>query len=198
MIFFSWASATVLSSEAERKTCLYMIWITYAFCICISFHFQTYRKALSGQVPIPDHFTIVVANLIKKLLHTDQSKRLGRTVGGTTAVMCHRWYANFDWVSKQYDCVVPNYHLHLYACLFFVPFCPSPCFSISTARQDALLEYRMDAPCLPEVKDPDHYSESEMDGDVEGFASDFLWFNFSLTSLAVTISVANERVMCAI
>jgi hypothetical protein len=57
---------------------------------------------------------------------------------------------------------------------FFVPFCPSPCFSLSTARQDALLEYRMDAPCLPEVKDPDHYSESEMDGDVDGFASDFL------------------------
>ncbi|KAL7529353.1 hypothetical protein ACHAXR_002917 [Thalassiosira sp. AJA248-18] len=60
---------------------------------------DTYRKALSGQVHIPDHFTVIVANLIKKLLHTDQSKRLGRTVGGTTAIMCHRWFANFDWVS---------------------------------------------------------------------------------------------------
>lgn len=66
------------------------------------FLFQTYRKALSGQVHIPDHFTVVVANLIKKLLHTDQSKRLGRTVGGTTAIMCHRWFANFDWVSNAY------------------------------------------------------------------------------------------------
>mmetsp|Transcript_37028 Transcript_37028/g.78179 ORF Transcript_37028/g.78179 Transcript_37028/m.78179 type:complete len:787 (-) Transcript_37028:505-2865(-) len=96
---------------------------------------DTYRKALSGQVHIPDHFTVVVANLIKKLLHTDQSKRLGRTVGGTTAIMCHRWFSNFDW--------------------------------------DALLEYRMEAPYLPEEKDPDHMG-SDMDGDVEGFASDFL------------------------
>eukprot|EP00584_Thalassiosira_punctigera_P025464 CAMPEP_0172547686 /NCGR_PEP_ID=MMETSP1067-20121228/17152_1 /TAXON_ID=265564 ORGANISM="Thalassiosira punctigera, Strain Tpunct2005C2" /NCGR_SAMPLE_ID=MMETSP1067 /ASSEMBLY_ACC=CAM_ASM_000444 /LENGTH=325 /DNA_ID=CAMNT_0013334807 /DNA_START=140 /DNA_END=1118 /DNA_ORIENTATION=+ len=97
---------------------------------------DTYRKALSGQVHVPDHFTVVVANLIKKLLHTDQSKRLGRTVGGTTAIMCHRWFANFDW--------------------------------------DALLDYRMEAPYVPEEKDPDHYDSGDMDGEVEGFASDFL------------------------
>jgi len=97
---------------------------------------DTYRKALSGHVHIPDHFTVVVANLIKKLLHTDQSKRLGRTVGGTTAIMCHRWYSNFDW--------------------------------------DALLECRLETPFTPEVKDPDDPGDSEMDGDVEGFATDFL------------------------
>ena len=68
---------------------------------------QTYRKALSGQVQIPDHFTVAVANLIRKLLHTDQSKRLGRTVGGTTAIMCYRWFANFDWVSSsQVECSI--------------------------------------------------------------------------------------------
>ena len=97
---------------------------------------DTYRKALSGNVHIPDHFSMVVASLIKKLLHTDQSKRLGRTVGGTTAIMCHRWFANFDW--------------------------------------DALLECRMDAPYLPEERDPDHYSADSMGEEVEGFASDFL------------------------
>jgi len=97
---------------------------------------DTYRKALSGQVHIPDHFTVVVANLIKKLLHTDQSKRLGRTVGSTTAIMRHRWFANFDW--------------------------------------EALLDYRMEAPYIPEEKDPDHHSSADMDGEVEGFASDFL------------------------
>jgi hypothetical protein len=32
----------------------------------------------------------------------------------------------------------------------------------------------MDTPFSPEVKDPDHYSESDLDGEVEGFASDFL------------------------
>ena len=41
-------------------------------------------------------------------------------------------------------------------------------------EQDALLEYRMEAPYIPEEKDPDEIGSSDMDGDVEGFASDFL------------------------
>jgi hypothetical protein len=42
-------------------------------------------------------------------------------------------------------------------------------------EQDALLDYRMEAPFVPEEKDPDHYSSSDMGGEeVEGFASDFL------------------------
>jgi hypothetical protein len=32
----------------------------------------------------------------------------------------------------------------------------------------------MDTPYVPEVKDPDHCGENDLDGDVEGFASDFL------------------------
>lgn len=77
---------------ASYSDSVYLIISFLALC-------QTYRKALSGHVHIPDHFSMAVANLIKKLLHTDQSKRLGRTVGGSTAVMFHRWYTNFDWVS---------------------------------------------------------------------------------------------------
>jgi hypothetical protein len=91
----------VLNAEAELSLALDVRVLSWAFFFAnLSLSsFQTYRKALSGHVNIPDHFNVVVTNLIKKLLHTDQSKRLGRTVGGTTAVMCHRWYANFDWVS---------------------------------------------------------------------------------------------------
>jgi cGMP-dependent protein kinase len=58
---------------------------------------QTYEKALSGHVFIPAHFSRSAANLIKKLLHTSQSKRLGRTVGGAITVMSHPWYSHFDW-----------------------------------------------------------------------------------------------------
>lgn len=43
-----------------------------------------------------------------------------------------------------------------------------------SALQDKLLDYRMKAPCVPEVKDPDYCDENEMDEEVEGFASDFL------------------------
>jgi protein kinase A len=46
---------------------------------------------------MPTHFSRSAANLIKKLLHTSQAKRLGRTVGGATTVMCHPWFSNFDW-----------------------------------------------------------------------------------------------------
>eukprot|EP00984_Skeletonema_dohrnii_P016794 scaffold7514_cov112-Skeletonema_dohrnii-CCMP3373.AAC.7 len=58
---------------------------------------ETYEKALSGHVHMPTHFSRSAANLIKKLLHTSQAKRLGRTVGGATTVMCHPWFSNFDW-----------------------------------------------------------------------------------------------------
>ena len=44
----------------------------------------------------------------------------------------------------------------------------------SSALQDKLLDYRMEAPCVPEVKDPDYCDENEIDEEVEGFASDFL------------------------
>ena len=81
--------------------CLFLLSILVHHLTVSVYNSQTYRKALSGQVHIPDHFTVAVANLIRKLLHTDQSKRLGRTVGGTTAIMCHRWFANFDWVSRS-------------------------------------------------------------------------------------------------
>ena len=80
--------------------------------------------------------------------------------------MCHRWFANFDWVS-----------IILFACQN-KKYIPSAEFSHhislpNSVSQDALLEYRMEAPYIPEAKDPDQQS-SDMDGDVEGFASDFL------------------------
>ena len=52
---------------------------------------------------MPEEFSRALVSIIKKLLHTSQSKRLGRTAGGATTVMCHRWFANFDWDSLM-DC----------------------------------------------------------------------------------------------
>jgi hypothetical protein len=83
---------------------------------------------------MPAHFSRSAANLIKKLLHTSQAKRLGRTVGGATSVMCHPWFSHFDW--------------------------------------DALLEYRLKPPYLPELKDPDDNS-SMVEEEQEGFATAF-------------------------
>jgi hypothetical protein len=49
----------------------------------------------------------------------------------------------------------------------------APINPIVMMDQDALLDYRMDAPHIPEVKDPNHSSTCE-DEVVEGFASNFL------------------------
>jgi len=58
---------------------------------------EVYEKILSGHVSIPGHFSKSLADIIKKLLKTYQSKRLGNTKGGTGAVMKHKWYSGFDW-----------------------------------------------------------------------------------------------------
>ncbi|KAL7514534.1 hypothetical protein ACHAXN_013333 [Cyclotella atomus] len=96
---------------------------------------ETYEMVISGRVEIPSHFSLQLGDLITKLLHTSQSKRLGRTVGGATSVMCHSWYSRFDW--------------------------------------DALMEYRMEVPYVPDVKDPDDNSNEIDEGEQEGFATAF-------------------------
>jgi len=58
---------------------------------------DVYAKILSGNVVIPPHFSRGLGDLVKKLLKTYQSKRLGRTKGGTGAIMQHNWYSGFDW-----------------------------------------------------------------------------------------------------
>lgn len=58
---------------------------------------EVYEKILSGHVSVPSHFSRGLSDLVKKLLRTYQSKRLGRTKGGTAAVMKHKWFSGFDW-----------------------------------------------------------------------------------------------------
>lgn len=58
---------------------------------------EVYEKILSGHVSIPNHFSRGLSDLVKKLLRTYQSKRLGRTKGGTAAIMKHKWFSGFDW-----------------------------------------------------------------------------------------------------
>lgn len=62
---------------------------------------EVYEKILSGHVSIPSHFSRGLSDLVKKLLKTYQSKRLGRTKGGTAAVMKHKWFSGFDWDALQ-------------------------------------------------------------------------------------------------
>lgn len=58
---------------------------------------EVYEKILSGHVSIPAHFSRGLGDLVKKLLKTYQSKRLGRTKGGASSVMKQKWFSGFDW-----------------------------------------------------------------------------------------------------
>lgn len=67
---------------------------------------EVYEKILSGHIFIPAYFSRGLSDLVKKLLKTYQSKRLGKTKGGTSAVMKHKWFSGFDWdalLEKRYN-----------------------------------------------------------------------------------------------
>lgn len=60
---------------------------------------EVYEKILSGHVSIPSQFSRGLGDLVKKLLKTYQSKRLGRIKGGASSVMKQKWFSGFDWNS---------------------------------------------------------------------------------------------------
>lgn len=62
---------------------------------------EVYEKILSGNPAMPTFFTRNLADLIKKLLRSQQAKRLGNTRGGTAAVVKHKWFNSFDWVGLE-------------------------------------------------------------------------------------------------
>ena len=58
---------------------------------------EVYEKILSGHIFIPSYFSRGLSDLVKRLLKTYQSKRLGKTKGGTSTLMKHKWFSGFDW-----------------------------------------------------------------------------------------------------
>jgi CRP-like cAMP-binding protein len=62
---------------------------------------EVYEKILSGAPVVRSFFTRNLADLLKKLLRSQQAKRLGNTRGGTASVVKHKWFTSFDWVSLE-------------------------------------------------------------------------------------------------
>lgn len=57
----------------------------------------TAKKIMSGRVSYPSKFRSTTQHLIKSLLKTDPTRRLGCMNDGIDGVMRHRFYAGFDW-----------------------------------------------------------------------------------------------------
>ena len=56
-----------------------------------------YKNILSAYINYPQEMNPVLKDLISSLCTVDQSKRLGRTKGGTEKVKEHNWFSGFPW-----------------------------------------------------------------------------------------------------
>jgi ribosomal protein S6 kinase alpha-5 len=70
---------------------------------------EVYEKILSGNPAMPSFFTRNLADLLKKLLRSQQGKRLGNTRGGTAGVVKHKWFSAFDWAALENGEMVAPY-----------------------------------------------------------------------------------------
>lgn len=70
---------------------------------------EVYEKILSGNPAMPSFFTRNLSDLLKKLLRSQQGKRLGNTRGGTAAVIKHKWFSSFDWAGLENAEMKPPY-----------------------------------------------------------------------------------------
>jgi len=58
---------------------------------------KTYAKIMHGQIAFPTHFSKNAVDLIRRLLHSKATKRLGVLKGGARLVKEHPWFKGFDW-----------------------------------------------------------------------------------------------------
>ncbi|KAI9144499.1 protein kinase, X-linked [Paraphysoderma sedebokerense] len=59
--------------------------------------FGIYEKILASKIHFPSHFSNAARDLIKRLLTSDISKRLGNLKNGANDVKFHPWFKDVDW-----------------------------------------------------------------------------------------------------
>lgn len=60
--------------------------------------FGIYEKILAGKISFLPTIDPVAKDLIKRLLTSDRSKRLGNLKNGAEDVKSHRWFRGVDWI----------------------------------------------------------------------------------------------------
>ncbi|KAG0760185.1 hypothetical protein G6F57_010428 [Rhizopus arrhizus] len=60
--------------------------------------FGIYEKILMGKVQFSAHFDLLAKDLLKRLLVSDRTKRLGNLKGGSEDVKRHKWFRGVDWI----------------------------------------------------------------------------------------------------
>lgn len=69
--------------------------------------FGIYEKILAGKIEWPRHIDPVAKDLIKKLLVSDRTKRLGNMKNGSEDIKRHRWFKGIDWQDVYYRKLKP-------------------------------------------------------------------------------------------
>ncbi|CAF2423841.1 unnamed protein product [Rotaria sp. Silwood2] len=59
--------------------------------------FATYQKILSGKIEFPRHFDYAAKQVLRKLLNTDQSQRLGSAKNGGDEIKHEQWFVSVSW-----------------------------------------------------------------------------------------------------
>ncbi|UJR23274.1 hypothetical protein I4U23_026291 [Adineta vaga] len=64
--------------------------------------FAAYQKILSGKIVFPRHFDYAAKQLLRKLLNTDQSQRIGSAKNGGDEIKREQWFVGISW-NDVYD-----------------------------------------------------------------------------------------------
>ena len=58
---------------------------------------EVYQLILAHDLKFPSQFSRSCVDLVQKLMHANQSKRLGNLKGGFKDIVKHKWFSGFDW-----------------------------------------------------------------------------------------------------
>jgi serine/threonine protein kinase len=58
---------------------------------------EVYQLILAHDLKFPSQFTRGCVDLIQKLMHANQTKRLGNLKGGFKDIVKQKWFSGFDW-----------------------------------------------------------------------------------------------------
>eukprot|EP00698_Gefionella_okellyi_P004800 TRINITY_DN14440_c0_g1_i1.p1 TRINITY_DN14440_c0_g1~~TRINITY_DN14440_c0_g1_i1.p1 ORF type:complete len:349 (+),score=57.63 TRINITY_DN14440_c0_g1_i1:47-1048(+) len=62
---------------------------------------KVYEKILAGKIEFPRHIDAYAKDLIKRLLQSDRTRRLGNLSSGARDVMDHKWFASISWTKME-------------------------------------------------------------------------------------------------
>ncbi len=69
--------------------------------------FQIYQKILAGKIEWPKYIDLVAKDLIRKLLVSDRTKRIGSMKNGVEDIKRHKWFKGIDWEAVTQKKLIP-------------------------------------------------------------------------------------------